>query len=71
MTVAARRNVVAEIAERRRADILAEVAATDPAVLIDAALASNRTRPIVDRLAVPGLPHRAGHRGHRGEGTCL
>ena len=55
MTVAARPNVVAEIATRRRADILAEVAATDPAVMIDAALASNRPRPIVGRLAGPGL----------------
>ena len=55
MTVASRPNVVAEIAERRRADILAEVAATDPAVMIDAALATTRPRPIADRLAVPGL----------------
>ncbi len=55
MTVATRRNVVAEIAQRRRADILAEVAATDPAVMIDAALATTRPRPIAGRLAAPGL----------------
>jgi len=55
MTVASRPNVVAEIADRRRADILAEVAATDPAVMIDAALVSTRPRPIAVRLAAPGL----------------
>src|SRR6185369_11138123 len=55
MTVATPRNVVADIAERRRADIRAEVAATDPAVLVDAALAATRPRPIAERLAAPGL----------------
>ena len=53
--VAARRNVVAEIADRRRADILAEVAAGDPSVRADKAGAMMRPRPIVDRLATPGL----------------
>ena len=54
-TVAGRPNVVVEIAERRRADILAEVAASDPAALLDGALSATRPRPIVDRLAAPGL----------------
>ena len=54
-TVATRPNIVAEIAARRRADIVAEVAATDPAVMIDAALTAPRPRPIVERLATPGL----------------
>ncbi|MFL5710134.1 MAG: hypothetical protein ACJ77Y_14240, partial [Chloroflexota bacterium] len=55
MTVAASRNVVAEIADRRRADILAEVAATDPAAMLEFALASTPPRPIAERLAAPGL----------------
>ncbi len=60
MTVAARSStgagsVVHEIAERRRADILAEVAATSLADQLDAALASPRARPVVEALAAPGL----------------
>ena len=60
MTVAAprsarRRSVVHEIADRRRADILAEVAATSLADQLDAALASPRPRPVVEALAAPGL----------------
>ena len=54
-TVAASRNVVVEIAERRRADILAEVAAMDAAAITADALAASPRRPIVDRLAAPGL----------------
>ena len=62
MTVASRskagsgaRSVVHEIAERRRADILAEVASTSLAAQLDAALASPRPRPVVEALAAPGL----------------
>jgi len=60
MTVASRasgrgRSVVEEIAERRRADILAEVAATSLADQLDAALASPPPRPSVEALAAPGL----------------
>ena len=60
MTVAGRpaargRSVVHEIAERRRADVLAEVAATSLADQLDAALASPRPRPVVEALAAPGL----------------
>ena len=51
----ARRNVVHEIAERRRRDILDEVAATTLAAQLEAAVASPRPRSIVDRLAAPGL----------------
>src|SRR5688500_3295568 len=47
--------VVREIAERRRRDILDEVATTSLAAQLDAALASPRPRPIVGRLADPGL----------------
>jgi tryptophan synthase beta subunit len=54
-TVPARRNVVVEIAERRRADILAEVAAADGSGVTDPAADTNLPRPIVDRLAAPGL----------------
>jgi tryptophan synthase beta subunit len=53
--VAARRNVVAEIADRRRADILAEVATLHRSVATDATPATSAPRPIVDRLAAPGL----------------
>ena len=60
MTVAARRpsgrdSVVHRIAERRRADVLAEVAATSLADQLDAALASPAPRPVVEALASPGL----------------
>ena len=60
MTVASRpkvraASVVEEIAGRRRADILAEVAATSLADQLDAALASPRPRPVVEALAAPGL----------------
>ena len=49
------RSVVHEIADRRRADILAEVAATSLADQLDAALASPRSRPVLEALAAPGL----------------
>jgi len=48
-------SVVLEIAERRRADILAEVAATSLADQLDDALTSPRPRPVVEALAAPGL----------------
>ncbi len=54
-TRAAPRNVVEEIAARRRADILAEVAATDRRAIDAAAAASPAPRPIAERLAAPGL----------------
>ncbi len=50
-----RSNVVAEIAARRRQDVLADVAATGLGALIDAAVATPRPRPIAERLAAPGL----------------
>ena len=49
------RNVVIEIAERRRRDILDLVSATPVGAQLDAVVASPRPRPIVDRLAGPGL----------------
>ena len=49
------RNVVIEIAERRRRDIRDLVAATPVAAQLDAVVASLRPRPIVDRLAGPSL----------------
>ena len=52
---AARTNVVEEIAARRRADILAEVAAAGPGALIEAAWETPPPRPIAERLAAPGL----------------
>ena len=52
---AIRQNVVEEIAERRRADVLAEVDATGPGRFIEAAWAAPRPRPIAGRLAAPGL----------------
>ena len=60
MTVASRpsargRSVVHDIAERRRADVLAELAATSLADQLDAALASPTPRPVVEALAAPGL----------------
>ncbi len=51
---AARNNVVEEIAARRRADILAEVAA-GPGPFIEAAWETPPPRPIAERLAAPGL----------------
>src|SRR4029079_15071814 len=50
-----RSNVVAEIAARRRKDVLADVAAPGLGALIDAAGATPRPRPIAERLAAPGL----------------
>jgi tryptophan synthase beta subunit len=50
-----RAGVVGEIAERRRRDILDEVESTSLGAQLDAALASPRPRPIVGRLAEPGL----------------
>jgi len=51
----ARRNVVEEIAARRRSDVLAELAGTSRAELLAAARAASRPRPIAERLAAPGL----------------
>jgi tryptophan synthase beta subunit len=51
----ARTNVVEEIAARRRADIQAEVAATGPGPMIEAAWETPPSRPIAERLAAPGL----------------
>jgi phosphoribosylanthranilate isomerase len=51
----ARRSVVLEIAERRRQDVLAEVEATSLGDQLDRALATPAPRPIVERLAQPGL----------------
>ena len=52
---AARRNVVEEIAARRRSDVRAELAAAGRSALFAAAGAAPRPRPIVDRFAAPGL----------------
>ncbi len=54
-TLSARPNVVEEIAVRRRADLVAEVAGTTLAAIEGAALAAARPRPVVGRLAAPGL----------------
>jgi tryptophan synthase beta subunit len=54
-TTGTHRSVVADIADRRRADILASVAALGPVAIADAAVAASPPRPIVDRLAAPGL----------------
>ena len=51
----AKRAVVLEIAERRRLDVLAEVEATSLGEQLDRALATPAPRPIVERLAQPGL----------------
>ncbi|MEO8438120.1 MAG: tryptophan synthase subunit beta, partial [Chloroflexota bacterium] len=51
----AARNVVEEIAVRRRADVLAEVATTDRRAIDAAAAAAPTSRPIAERLAAPGL----------------
>ncbi len=50
-----RRNVLEEIAARRRADVLAELGGTPRAELSAAARAAARPRPIAERLAAPGL----------------
>ena len=50
-----RRNVVEEIAARRRSDVLAELAGTPGAALVAAARAAPSPRPIAERLAEPGL----------------
>jgi tryptophan synthase beta subunit len=52
---AVRPNVVVEIAARRRADILAEVAGIGPRTLHEAATAAPPPRPIAERIAAPGL----------------
>ena len=49
------RNVVAEIAERRRVDVLADVEARGRRDVDAAATAAPRPRPIAERLAAPGL----------------
>ena len=54
-TPKARAGVVWEIAERRRADVLAELRSTTVGALLDAALASPRPRSIAERLGAPGL----------------
>jgi indole-3-glycerol phosphate synthase len=54
-TPTAKRGVVLEIAERRRQDVLAEVEATSLGEQLDRALATPAPRPIVERLAQPGL----------------
>jgi tryptophan synthase beta chain len=51
----ARANVVAEIAARRRSDILAELDGTSPAALRRAATSAPAPRPIAESLATPGL----------------
>jgi len=51
----ARRDVVAEIAARRRLDIAAEVAGIPPAEIDARADAGPAPRPIAERLAAPGL----------------
>ena len=50
-----RGGVVLEIAERRRRDVLAEVEATSLGEQLDRALATPAPRPIVERLAQPGV----------------
>ena len=51
----ARGGVVLEIAERRRQDVLAEVEATSLGEQLDRAFETPAPRPIVERLAQPGL----------------
>ena len=50
-----RRNVVEEIATRRRSDILAELGSMTGAELLAAVRAAPTPRPIAERLAAPGL----------------
>src|SRR4029079_12042209 len=50
-----KRNVVAEIAERRRADIREEMPRLTIAAHLALAAATPPPRPILDRLAAPGL----------------
>jgi tryptophan synthase beta subunit len=50
-----RRNVVEEIAARRRSDVLAELAGTSRSAVLAAARAAAPPRPIAERLAAPGL----------------
>src|SRR3954470_868921 len=50
-----RRNVVEEIAERRRADVRAEMARLSLEEHLAAAEATPAARPILERLAAPGL----------------
>ncbi len=49
------RNVVEEIAARRRSEVLAELAETSRAAVVAAARAAPPPRPIAERLAAPGL----------------
>jgi tryptophan synthase beta subunit len=53
----ARRNVLEEIAARRRADVRAQALAFRGSIeaAIDAVIATPRPRPVVERLAAPGL----------------
>jgi tryptophan synthase beta chain len=55
MASATRPSVVAEIAARRRADVLADLVGSSPAALRRAARAASAPRPIAERLAQPGL----------------
>ncbi len=50
-----RRNVVQEIAARRRVDVQAELAGTTRAAVVAAAVAAPQPRPVAERLAAPGL----------------
>jgi tryptophan synthase beta subunit len=50
-----RGGIVREIAERRRADVLAELDRSSLGERLDAAAASPPPRPVVERLAAPGL----------------
>jgi len=50
-----RSNVVSEIAIRRRVDVLAELDGSSAAALRRAARSAPAPRPVVERLAVPGL----------------
>ena len=48
-------NVIEEIATRRRADVLVETDGLAPDALIRAARSAAPARPVVGRLAAPGL----------------
>jgi Indole-3-glycerol phosphate synthase len=50
-----KRNVVAEIAERRRIDVREEMASLTLDDHLEIAAATRPPRPILDRLAAPGL----------------
>ncbi|MBI3748482.1 MAG: pyridoxal-phosphate dependent enzyme, partial [Chloroflexi bacterium] len=52
---AGRHNVVDQIAARRRADVLAELAGTTRSAVLAAAHAAPPPRPVAERLSTPGL----------------